>query len=126
MKPNCDRLDKWLWGVRLFKTRILAGEACSSGAVRVNDREAKPGRDVHAGETITVRQGSITRTLRLKDCPSSRVGAKLVSDYYEDLTPPAEFEKLKTLDESGAPTLIKSHGRPTKRDRRQLEQLFDE
>ena len=126
MKPNCDRLDKWLWGVRLFKTRILAGDACSSGAVLVNDREAKPGPVVHAGETITVRQGQITRTLRVKDCPRSRVGAKLVADYYEDLTPASEFEKLKPREEAGSPTVLRSHGRPTKRDRRQLEQLFDE
>src|SRR5262245_13798683 len=94
-KPSADRLDKWLWAIRLFKTRSLASSACRAGSVSVNQLVAKPARAVQSGEVVIVRQGLVTRTLRVLDVPRSRVGAALVRQYCEDLTPREEFEKAK-------------------------------
>ena len=118
------RLDKWLWAVRLFKTRSLAAAAIRAGAVTINDRPAKPAREVHAGETVVVQQGLVTRTLRVIGAPASRVGAKLVGQYCADLTPPEEFEKLQTARVQQVLARPKGSGRPTKRDRRELDRLF--
>jgi ribosome-associated heat shock protein Hsp15 len=119
------RLDKWLWAVRVYKTRALATAACRTGAVHVNELPAKPAREVHAGEIVTVRQGIMTRTLRVLAVPASRLGAKLVPAYGEELTPPAEYERAREQRVqhllAGAP----GHGRPTKRERRQLDKLWD-
>lgn len=118
------RLDKWLWAVRLFKTRSLAAESIRAGAVSINDRPAKPAREVQAGETVVVQQGVVTRTLRVIGAPASRVGAKLVAQYCTDLTPPEEFEKLKASRVERVLARPKGSGRPTKRDRRELDRLF--
>ncbi len=119
------RLDKWLWCVRLFKTRALATDACRAGTVLVNDLPAKPARDVHVGEIVTVRQGLITRTMRVVAVPASRLGAKLVPAHGEDLTPAAEYEKAHAQRVQHLLAREKGSGRPTKRDRRQLERLFE-
>jgi len=117
------RLDKWLWCVRLYKTRSLATDACRAGSVAVNNQTAKPARDVRAGETVVVRQGLVTRTLLVLDVPRSRVGAKLVPGFCTDLTPPAEFEKARQQRVQHLLAREKG-GRPTKRDRRALDRLF--
>ena len=119
------RLDKWLWAVRVFKSRALATDACRAGSVAVNDQPAKPGRDVHAGESVAVRLGLITRTLRVLAVPRSRVGAKLVAQFCTDLTPPAEYEKMRERSVQQVLAREKGRGRPTKRDRRLLERLFE-
>ena len=119
-----DRLDKWLWAVRLFKTRALATDACRAGSVTIADQTAKPARVVHAGEIVMVQQGLIARTLRVVAVPRSRVGAKLVADYCTDLTPATEFEKLRTQRLQHVLAREKGSGRPTKRDRRIIDQLF--
>ena len=75
------RLDKWLWAVRIFKSRTLASDACRAGSVAVNELPAKPARDVRPGETVTVKQGLVLRTLRVVSLPPSRVGAKLVPNF---------------------------------------------
>ena len=75
---SAARLDKWLWAVRIFKSRSLASDACRAGSVAVNELPAKPAREVHPGETVTVKQGLVLRTLRVIEVPRSRVGAKLV------------------------------------------------
>lgn len=118
------RLDKWLWSVRLFKTRALATDACRAGSVEVNERPAKPAREVHIGETILVRQGLITRTLVVRGSPASRVGAKLVANFCEDLTPPEEFAKGREQRVQQLLAREKGSGRPTKRDRRLLDELL--
>ena len=123
--PNAARLDKWLWAVRVFKTRALATDACRAGSVTVNDLAAKPGRDVHAGETVTVRIGLFTRTLRVVGVPRSRVGAKLLAGFLVDLTPPEEFEKLRERIVPQVLAREKGSGRPTKRDRRLLDRLLE-
>jgi ribosome-associated heat shock protein Hsp15 len=117
------RLDRWLWAVRVFKTRPLATDACRLGRVKVNGLPAKPAREVHAGEIIAVRLELMTRTLRFVAAPRSRVGAKALPEFCEELTPAAEFEKVRehhaqrALREPGS-------GRPTKRDRRLLDRLL--
>lgn len=121
---SADRIDKWLWAVRLFKTRSLAGDACRAGSVAVNDLPAKPARAVHAGEIVTVRQGLVLRTLRVRGVPRSRVGAKAVPDFCADLTPPEEFAKAKENPVQQVLAREKGSGRPTKRDRRLLDHLL--
>lgn len=118
------RLDKWLWSVRVFKTRSLASDACRAGSVSVNEQVAKPARDVHPGETVTVRQGLILRTLRVVSVPHSRVGPKLVSNFCTDLTPQEEFEKARQNPVQQLLAREKGSGRPTKRDRRLLDQFL--
>jgi ribosome-associated heat shock protein Hsp15 len=118
------RLDKWLWTVRLFKTRALATDACRAGSVEINGHAAKPARDVHAGEIVTVRQGLITRTLRVLGFPPSRLSARLAVQFCEDLTPPEEFEKQRQYRLQHVLAREKGSGRPTKRDRREIDRLF--
>ena len=119
------RLDKWLWAVRVFKTRALATDACRTGSVTINDLPAKPGRDVHAGELLCVQLGIVTRTLRVVGVPRSRVGAKLVAEFCTDLTSAAEYEKARVQRMQHVHQREPGSGRPTKRDRRQLDQLFE-
>ena len=121
---SAARLDKWLWAVRLFKTRSLASDACRAGSVAVNELLAKPGRDVHAGETVTVRQGLVLRTLRVVGVPRSRVGAKLVANFCTDLTPKEELDKGRERSVQQILAREKGSGRPTKRDRRLLDDLL--
>ena len=121
---SADRIDKWLWATRLFKTRSLAAAACKAGVVEIAGRAAKPAHDVRAGETVCVRQGLVLRTLRVLGIPPGRVGAKLVASYCEDLTPPSEFEKAREQRVQQVLAREKGSGRPTKRDRRALDRLF--
>jgi ribosome-associated heat shock protein Hsp15 len=118
------RLDKWLWSVRVFKTRPLAAAACRAGHVLINDLEAKPGRDVHVGETVTVRVGVITRTLKVTGLPPSRLGAKQVPAFMTDLTPAAEYERAKQAGIEHMLARERGKGRPTKKDRRDMGRLF--
>lgn len=122
---SAGRIDKWLWAVRIFKTRPLATEACRAGFVRVNGLPAKASRDVRANELVTVQQGLVLRTLRVVDVPRSRVGAKLVPSFSVELTPKEEFEKARAQPVQQILAREKGSGRPTKRDRRQMDQLFD-
>jgi ribosome-associated heat shock protein Hsp15 len=118
------RLDKWLWSVRVFKTRSLASDACRAGSVSVNEQPAKPARDVRPGETIVVRQGLVRRTLRVLDVPKSRLGPKMVPAFCTDLTPPEEFQKAREHPVEHLLEREKGSGRPTKRDRRLLDRLL--
>jgi ribosome-associated heat shock protein Hsp15 len=122
--PDAGRLDKWLWAVRVFKTRALATDACRAGSVAVNELPAKPARDVRAGEVVTVRLGLFTRTLRVVAVPKSRVGAKLLPGYCTDLTPPEEFARLRERSVQQVLAREKGSGRPTKRDRRRHDEAF--
>ncbi|HVT72617.1 MAG TPA: S4 domain-containing protein [Lacunisphaera sp.] len=117
-------MDKWLWSVRVFKTRPLATAACRAGHVKIGDLEAKPGRDVHVGEVVTVRLGLVTRTLRVVALPRSRVAARQVPEYLADLTPVAEYERAKQAGIEHMLARERGLGRPTKKDRRDLGRLF--
>jgi ribosome-associated heat shock protein Hsp15 len=122
---SAARLDKWLWAMRVFKTRPLATDACRAGSVAINELVAKPAREVRAGEIVTVKQGMFTRTLRVVGVPRSRVGAKLLPEFCVDLTPPEEFERLRERSVQQLLAREKGSGRPTKRDRRLLDDLFE-
>ncbi len=117
------RIDKWLWCIRAFKTRSLAAEACKNGNVTVNGNDAKPGRDVHVGDTVAFRQGILTRTLKAVVLPHSRVAAKELVNLIVDLTPAEEYEKLKRAEVELLPIRERGAGRPTKRDRRETDRL---
>lgn len=119
-----ERLDKWLWSVRIFKTRSLATDACRAGSVEINGHPAKPARDVHPGEVVKVRQGLITRTLKVLGAPARRVGAKLVAGFCDDQTAPEEFEKAREHRVQQVLAREKGSGRPTKRERRTMDELF--
>jgi ribosome-associated heat shock protein Hsp15 len=123
---NEMRIDKWLWAVRLFKTRSLAAEACRSGDVLVNGQRVKPSRAVRAGEVLTVKTGSVRRTVKVLGFPPSRVGARLVPEFLENLTPASEYQKPREF--TPAPPQFnwsKGIGRPTKKARR-LWEKFEE
>lgn len=118
------RLDKWLWSVRVFKTRALATAACRAGKVLIGELAAKPGRDVHVGEIVTVRVGAITRTLKVAGRPRSRVAAKQLPEFMTDLTPAAEYERAKQAGIEHMLARERGKGRPTKKDRRAMGRLF--
>lgn len=119
------RLDQWLWAVRVFKTRTLAADAIKVGHVTVNGQPCKPAREIRAGETVVARNGILTRTVRCIAAPQSRVGAKFVAQFAEDLTPPEEYAKRP--EPNLLPPMFRPRGigRPTKRDRRDIERLGD-
>ena len=117
------RIDKWLWAVRVFKTRSLASEACRSGKVKILDQVVKPSRDLKTGEVITVSLPPVTRTLKVLALTGSRVSAKLVPGLMEDLTPESEYEKLKRPAGAEFESRQRGLGRPTKRERREIEFL---
>jgi len=118
------RLDKWLWSVRVFKTRPEASAACRAGKVLVGELEAKPGRIAHIGETVSAKVGLIHRTLKVLGVPRSRVSAKQLPEFVEDLTPAAEYEQAKQAQLEHLLARERGKGRPTKKDRRDMEHLF--
>ena len=119
------RIDKYLWAIRVFKTRTDATEACKGGKVKVGTVNAKPSRDVFPGETITVRKGVVTFTFKVLQLTDHRLGAKLVPDYAQNLTPEEEMNKLRAPVETFFVTRDRGAGRPTKKDRREIEQIWD-
>ena len=119
------RLDKYLWAIRVYKTRTDATDACKGGKVRVNGLDVKPSREVKVGDVITARKGAVLYTFKVKELPSSRVGAALVPQYAENLTPQEELDKLRAPVETFFLKRDRGAGRPTKKDRRQMESLWD-
>jgi ribosome-associated heat shock protein Hsp15 len=118
------RIDKWLWIVRLFKTRTMATDACNAGKVKINSVNCKPSREIKINDEIQIRIGQLQKTVKVIGSPKNRISAKFVPDYYIDLTPAEEYERIKLLSTQ---TERREHGlgRPTKRDRRQIEYLKD-
>lgn len=117
------RIDKWLWGVRVFKTRSQATLACRSGKVRISDQPVKPSREVKAGEVITISLDSLKRSVKVLAPVENRVGAKLVEQFMEDLTPQEEYQKLRLRKDTGFGYRLRGLGRPTKKQRRKIEIL---
>jgi ribosome-associated heat shock protein Hsp15 len=118
------RLDKWLWAVRLYKSRSLAIQACQAGHVKIGGQRVKPARDVRAGEVIAALTGRLHRTVKVRALLDQRVGARLVDQFLEDLTPPEEYARARA-EALPAPLLFpRGFGRPTKKARRQLEGFF--
>lgn len=120
------RVDKYLWCVRYFKTRNIASTACRKGHVRVNGQSAKPSREVYPTDKIVLRKNQIDYQLTVLDVPESRVGAKLVDIYRKDTTPKEAFEHSELLQYSKDYYRKKGTGRPTKKDRRDIDDYLDD
>lgn len=119
------RIDKWLWAMRIFKTRSDAAEACRTNRVLIGESYTKPSREVKVGDRVSVRKGVVTYTYHITALVSSRQGAKNLPEYMEDLTPQSELDKLLTPRETIFVQRDRGTGRPTKRERRQIDTLMD-
>ncbi|WP_298328582.1 RNA-binding S4 domain-containing protein [uncultured Dokdonia sp.] len=119
------RVDKYLWCVRYFKTRSIATAACKKGQVKINNTSIKPSRDIYPSDTISVRKNQVTYVLEVLDLPESRLGAKLVGMYVRDKTPKENLEKLELLKYSKDYYRKKGVGRPTKKDRRSIDEIYN-
>ena len=119
------RIDKFLWAIRAFKTRTDATDACKGGKVKVAGVNAKPSKEVKPGDVLTVKKGSVTYSYKVLQPLERRVGAKLVPEYALNLTPAAELEKLRAPVETFFITRDRGAGRPTKKDRREIEDAWD-
>lgn len=117
------RIDKWLWAARIFKTRSMAAAACKKGQVSMNGAQLKPSRTIKAGDIINVRKPPVTYSFKVKQCIEKRVGAKLIPEILENVTPPEQYELLEMNRISGFVNRARGTGRPTKKDRRSLEQF---
>jgi len=120
------RIDKFLWCVRYFKTRNIATTACKKGHVKVNGDAVKPSREIYITDKIVVRKNQINYQFTINDIPPNRIGAKLVAIYITDTTPKEEFETQELLKISKDYYRKKGAGRPTKKDRREIEDYLDE
>jgi len=119
------RIDKWLWAVRIYKSRSIASDACATGKVQVNGQPAKPSRSVRTGDVITAVAGEVLRTVKVISLLEKRVGAKLVAQFLEDLTPASEFSKPKEKNFQPFVFRTKGKGRPTKKERRSIEDFLE-
>jgi ribosome-associated heat shock protein Hsp15 len=117
------RIDKWLWAVRIFKTRNQATEACRAGKVKLNGQTIKPSHEAKTGEEFSVQIGPLIKTIRVINLLHNRVSAKLAVDFVEDLTPKEEYERLKMQHETNYEYRDKGIGRPTKKQRRLIDKL---
>lgn len=119
------RIDKYLWAVRLFKTRSLAAQFLRQGRISIADELVKPSREVKPGDEISLRKGAIHFAFKVMDIPKNRVGAKLVPDYLKDITAQSELDKLEAIRLANAGERLRGLGRPTKKDRRNLDSYFE-
>lgn len=119
------RIDKWLWAVRVFKTRTIAAEACKKGRVYVDNNSVKPARMIKIGDVVQVKNPPVTYSFKVKDISQKRMGAKLVPEFMENVTPAEEYEILEMNKISGFVDRQRGTGRPTKKDRRDMEQFTE-
>lgn len=117
------RIDKWLWAARIFKTRSMAAAACKKGQVSIKGSQIKPSRMIKEGDVIEVRKNPVTFSFKVKQAIEKRVGAKLVPEILENVTPPEQYELLEMSKISGFVDRARGTGRPTKKDRRSLEEF---
>ncbi|MBR5443313.1 MAG: RNA-binding S4 domain-containing protein [Paludibacteraceae bacterium] len=120
------RVDKYLWAMRIYKTRSIATDACKCGRVKMNGVEVKPSRIFHVGDIFTVRKGPITYTYRILQLWGNRLGAKMVPEYLQDITPKEQLELLELARYAAQSGRDRGTGRPTKKDRRDIEQFFSD
>jgi len=120
------RIDKYLWSVRLYKTRSIASDECRKGRILINNIQVKPSRTVTNGEIITVKKPPVNYTFRVIEPIENRVSAKLVSRFLEDITPEEEKLKLDYRNSGGTFYRDKGTGRPTKKERRLIDRLKDD
>jgi len=121
-----ERIDKWLWAMRVFKTRTIATEACKKGRVTMGGVAVKPSRTVKPGDIIDVKKPPITYTFRVLQVTGNRLGAKLVPEYLENITPQSQYDLLEMTRISGFVDRRKGLGRPTKRDSRELSRFKED
>lgn len=122
---NEARIDKWLWASRIFKTRSIAADACKNGRVTIGGMNVKPSRPVKVGEVVDVKKPPITYSFRVLKCIEQRVGAKLVPEIYENVTGPKQYEILEMSRISGFIDRARGTGRPTKKERRQMDAFVE-
>lgn len=120
------RVDKWLWATRIFKTRTIATEACKKGRVSIGGMNVKPSRPLKVGEIVDVRKPPVTYSFRVKALAENRMGAKLVPEYLENVTPASQMELLEMVRISGFINRQKGLGRPTKKEGRELSRFTDD
>lgn len=126
MMNQSVRIDKWLWSVRIYKTRTQAAEACRAGKVKMDGMAVKASRDVKTGDVIEISVPPIKKTIEVIEPIKNRVGAKLVPQFANDLTPQEEYDKLKLINEMNFEHRDRGTGRPTKKQRRLIDYLKDE
>ncbi|MBQ1633192.1 MAG: RNA-binding S4 domain-containing protein [Bacteroidaceae bacterium] len=126
MENKEARIDKWLWAARIFKTRTIAAAACKKGQVSIQGAVLKPSRMVKVGDVIDVRKPPITYSFRILKAIERRIGAKLIPEVLENVTSPDQFELLEMSKISGFVNRAKGTGRPTKKERRNLEEFTNE
>ena len=126
MENKESRIDKWLWAARIFKTRTIAAAACKKGQVSIQGAVLKPSRMVKVGDVINVRKPPITYSFRIIKAIERRIGAKLIPEVLENVTSPDQFELLEMSKISGFVNRAKGTGRPTKKERRNLEEFTNE
>jgi len=117
------RIDKWLWAVRVFKTRTMAADACKAGKVKIAGQSVKPSREVKLDDIISIQLGAFIKTVQVIGIIKNRVSAKLAVDHVKDLTPAEEYERLKMMHELNYENRERGAGRPTKKERRNIVQL---
>lgn len=122
---NEIRIDKWLWATRIFKTRTIAVEACNKNRISVNDSIVKPSRMIKVGDVINVRKPPVTYSFKVLALTANRLGAKLVPEFLENITPPEQYEILELQKINGFVDRARGTGRPTKKDRRELDNFFE-
>ena len=120
------RIDKWLWAVRIYKTRSIAAEACKKGHISIGDRTAKPAHNVRVGDIVNVKKAPVTYSFKVLQCAEHRVGAKLVPELMENVTPQEQYELLEMSRMSGFVGRARGTGRPTKKERRDLDMFVEE
>lgn len=120
------RIDKWLWAVRLFKTRSIAIEACKKGRITIKGITVKPSRMIKVGDIIEIRKPPITYSFEVLDLTERRMGAKLTADFRKDVTPASELQILELSKISGFIDRARGTGRPTKKERRDIEDFFED
>ena len=120
------RIDKWLWAVRIFKTRTIAAEAIKKGRVIIGGVAVKPSRMIRVGDVVQVRKPPVTFSFKVLALSDKRMGAKFVPQFMENITPPDQYELLELNKISGFVDRQRGTGRPTKKDRRNLEQFTDQ
>ena len=119
------RIDKWMWATRIFKTRTIAADACKKGRVMVGGVTVKPSRMIKRGEVVQVRKPPVTFSFKVLDLTEKRMGAKLVPGFLENVTTPDQYELLEMSRVSSFVDRARGMGRPTKKERRELEQFTD-
>lgn len=130
MAASEERIDKWLWAMRIFKTRTVATDACKKGRISIgpegNEVTAKPARTIKPGDIVNVRKPPVTYSFKVLRLTENRLGAKLVPEYLENITPQSQYDLLDIVKINGFIDRRKGLGRPTKKEGRQLQQFTDE